>query len=73
MENYLSNYSTICEKTKLELTINQRTMNMEDSKRLCRALKGEINVVIDLENSNLVTSLLNQSNCRKGKLRTFVN
>ena len=73
MENYLSNYSTICEKTKLELTINQRTINMEDSKRLCRALKGEINVVIDLENSNLVTSLLNQSNCRKGKLKTFVN
>ena len=68
MDSYLSNYSTICEKTKLKLTINQRTMNMEDSKQYCRALKGEINVVIDLENSNLVTSLLNQSNCRKGKL-----
>ena len=64
MTEYNSNYFSICDqKNKEDMVLFQTKLNMSSTKTLCRVLRGNLNVITDVQNQNNVLALAATTNC----------
>ena len=66
MNNYSSSYSNICRKN--ELIKIPGLWDFKSGIAMCNVLRGQINVITDYLNQELVLSLMNETNCNCGNV-----
>ena len=65
MEEYETDYETICKPLALGLVMFPGHWNITQATNLCKNVRGEINVIRDAKNNEEMLSLMNKSDiCR---------
>ena len=71
MTKYESNYTEVCKESKSERTlfVTKQKLGLNSGRTVCKANKGNLNVIIDQENQKRVLEVMNEANCQRGKFQ----